>query len=246
MRIFFLYLQENQSVPKFESSWTLPNAVFYPLRCFPWPLQTATIDCCSFVGLSAFSFLSSTVSKNHAQLGWLTWTVKSISFLCLMKLLSCFHSLFWVFIHLHCEELPYYHNISLNLSIKYNFIHFRIHPVTFISSHISDKHCSRKCPWKHIHHVSQILWYVLAHEPLFSLLLIPSFWNELFMVSSVQRTLFHNCVDFLSKGDLAFLFLSGTCVSRHEIKPLYFHSWRCLLIVDHDTPTVPPQECSLW
>lgn len=87
---------------------------------------------CSFVGL----WLQFCLHKLKSMLRcvdnrWLTSPLKKIPFLCLDKLLVCFVA---------------------EAAEEYSSVQFRIHPATFISSHIINKHewlgctCSHTCP----------------------------------------------------------------------------------------------------
>lgn len=57
----------------------------------------------------------------------------------LEKLLSCFRSVLWVFIHLHCEAVPDQFCIWLNGSRVHSHVHFQIYPAISLSSHIINK-----------------------------------------------------------------------------------------------------------
>ena len=79
---------------------------FPPLRCFARPImQSPSVAASLWVSLP--SVLSS-VSKNAwIEYRWPAWPLKTITFLCLEKLVGCFHSMFCVINHLCCEALSH-------------------------------------------------------------------------------------------------------------------------------------------
>lgn len=74
------------------------------------------------------------MGEKWARMGW-----HNIFFLYFKILLSSFHCMLWVIIHLYCEALSNQSwSIRLNLTWTYSSTHFRFHPS--ISSHIIKKH----------------------------------------------------------------------------------------------------------
>ncbi len=116
----------------------------------------ATLSCCLFVGLSAFSLVFSNWKACSIGLrsgDWLGhWRI--FHFFAFKKVSSCFRSMFRVIIHLHCEAASYqFCSIWLNVSREYSHKDLRIY--TSISSYIINKHqwaCSidsHTCPFYH-------------------------------------------------------------------------------------------------
>lgn len=79
-----------------------------------------------------------------------------------------------------------------------------------------------------------MVWYALDHKTV-SLLytfLFPSFWHKLILVSLPQAYLSEQFIrGFLTKSNLAFMFLSVTSGLRFVVNSLYYHSLRYILIV---------------
>ena len=92
-------------LPEVWNPRTSSNAEFPPLRCFFRPLPTAAFSCCLFVGLSALGIVFSNwkaCSVGFRSGDWPGyWGIIHFFALC------CFHSMFWVIIHLYCETPSY-------------------------------------------------------------------------------------------------------------------------------------------
>lgn len=137
------------------------------LWLFPWDALPATFSCCLSVRLSSLLYC--------VEIRWQTQVSNNIPF-CLGKLMCCFWSVLWVFIHFHCEVL--YNQFWGNWLTEQSkaLINFRIHPATSVSCHIINNITYTK---------DDMVCFAPWAVPFF---LLPSFWYK-FILLSLVRTL---------------------------------------------------------
>lgn len=203
----------------------------YPLLLKHSPgLTIAVFSFCLFV---PFFF-----SNWSALLGWdqvTDWPLKNTPLLCLEKLLGYFCRMLWVIFHYDGKTLfNYFYSIRLNLRIReYSSAQFMLPLLPASSVNTSDPVQLAAVR----DHVRRIMWWAVSLIQ--STFLFPSFWHEFIFVSSFQRFSFQICafLNVLWKSNQSFLFLSVTS----GLHPPQFHWWKCVFIVESNTPA----SCSL-